>query len=213
MKDGRIYRLEADNLESGRRLADLALSSGQFEVVFRHLKAGDYLVERSVLVERKTHADLAASLIEGRLFCQAAMLARTGMRSLILVEGPASGRLPTLHPHSLLGAILSLSVIWGLPVVFSRDPEESLLILRLLAEQALASRTMALRRGGYRPRRLRRKQLYLLQGLPGVGPRLAAELLNHFGSAEKVMTAGEVLLQRVPGFGPKKARAIREVLV
>ncbi|MGD0308065.1 MAG: helix-hairpin-helix domain-containing protein [Acidobacteriota bacterium] len=59
---------------------------------------------------------------------------------------------------------------------------------------------------------MERRKLFVLQGLPGVGPKLAASLLSHFGSVENVMKAGVEALHQVRGCGPKKAAALREVL-
>jgi ERCC4-type nuclease len=44
-------------------------------VKIEHLTLGDYCVDGAVLIERKTAADFAASLIDGRLFGQAGRMA------------------------------------------------------------------------------------------------------------------------------------------
>ncbi len=56
------------------------------------------------------------------------------------------------------------------------------------------------------------RKLYMLQGLPGVGPALANRLLLEFGSVERVITADRGMLVRVRGIGPKKAQRIRNVV-
>ena len=56
------------------------------------------------------------------------------------------------------------------------------------------------------------RKLYLLQGLPGVGPALANRLLVHFGSVERVITADQGVLAEVRGIGPTKAQRIRNVV-
>ena len=56
-------------------------------VEIARLEVGDYRVERRVVVERKTVADFAASLIDGRLFQQAAALALAPERSVLVLEG------------------------------------------------------------------------------------------------------------------------------
>jgi Fanconi anemia group M protein len=206
------YKLEVDHRERLAKLAQLAIGSGLFEVSFRYLRTGDYLVNHSVLIERKSPVDLAASILDGRIFRQAAAMAHSRLRTLFLIEGTEAVVTRAFHPHSIIGACLSLAVMWRQPLLFSRDPEESLIMLQLLARQAAAPESLELMRCGYRPKRTTRRKLFVLQGLPGVGPKFAAALLCHFGSVEKIMTAEATQLMEVRGCGPKKARAIREVL-
>jgi Fanconi anemia group M protein len=55
-------------------------------------------------------------------------------------------------------------------------------------------------------------QQFIVESLPFVGPKLAKQLLTHFGSVESVFTASERDLARVEGIGPKKAKEIRKVV-
>jgi DNA excision repair protein ERCC-4 len=119
--------------------------------------------------------------------------------------------MPDVHPHALKGAMASLAVMWRLPVLWARDPEDSLSILRFLAHQ-LRSSDSGLKRYGRKPKRLTSRKLYMLQGLPGVGPALAHRLLLEFGSVERVVTAVEMELTRVRGVGRQKAARIRELV-
>ena len=64
-------------------------------------------------------------------------------------------------------------------------------------------------RPGYRPKRKRARQLFLLQGLPGVGPERAARLLERFGSVQAVVTASLDDLATVDGIGEKTAAKMR----
>jgi DNA excision repair protein ERCC-4 len=177
-----------------------------------HLTVGDYCLDRGIVVERKTHADFAVSLADGRLFPQAAKLARCPHRPVILLEGPRPARMPDVHPHALKGAMASLAVMWRLPVLCARDPEDSLRILRFLADQLSASKRRVLKRYDRKPKRLASRKLYMLQGLPGVGPSLAHRLLLEFGCVERAVTADEGALMRVRGVGREKAARIREVM-
>lgn len=65
---------------------------------------------------------------------------------------------------------------------------------------------------GYKPKRMKNRKLYILQGLPEIGPKRAKALLHHFGSVEAVMTATAEDLKKVEGIGPSIAEKIREVL-
>jgi Fanconi anemia group M protein len=51
--------------------------------------------------------------------------------------------------------------------------------------------------------------LYVLQGLPGVGPTRAERLLAAFGSVENVMAASAEALREVEGIGKKTAQSVR----
>ena len=205
------HRLRVDFAEQNAALLDLARACVDFDVQLDRLPVGDYSIDDRVIVERKTYADFATSLIDGRLFPQAAALARCPHRPVILLEGPTPPCLPNVHPHALKGAVISLAVMWRLPVLYARDPADSLRVLRDLAHQANLA-------GGYlkrydrKPKRLATRKLHLLQGLPGVGPELAHRLLEQFGSIERVITAPEDALMQVRGVGPKKAARIRQLV-
>lgn len=204
--------LQVDHSEGSARLLNLVRQSETFDVRMVHLNVGDYLIDGGVLVERKTYADFAGSLADGRLFPQAARLAQSPHRPVVLIEGPPPVRMPDIHPHALQGAIVSLALMWRLPVLHSHDPEDSLHILQCLARQASRSDRPILRRYDRKPKRLASRRLYMLQGLPGIGPELAHRLLLQFGSVERVVTADEAALTQVRGVGPNKAARIRELV-
>ena len=92
------------------------------------------------------------------------------------------------------------------------DPEDSFRVLAFLGQQLAKSNPVALKRFDRKPKRLASRKLYVLQGLPGVGPALANRLLLQFGSVEGVMTAAESMLVQVRGIGPQKARQIRRLV-
>ncbi len=208
----RRHLLRVDFSERHAALLNLARASGDFDIRLEHLAVGDYLVDGGVLVERKTYTDFATSLVDGRLFPQAAALARSPHRPVILLEGPKPPRMPDVHPHALKGAIVSLAVIWRLPVIHARNPEDALHVLRCLAHQLGRTEPGVLQRYDRKPKRLESRKIYMLQGLPGVGPALANRLLLKFGTVEHVITADESMLVQVRGIGMRKAQRIRRVV-
>jgi ERCC4-type nuclease len=64
-------------------------------------------------------------------------------------------------------------------------------------------------RHGYRPKNKRKRQLFILQGLPGIGPGRAGRLLDRFGSVEAAISASSSELQSVDGIGKSIADKIR----
>jgi ERCC4-type nuclease len=66
-----------------------------------------------------------------------------------------------------------------------------------------------MQRHGYRPKTKRKRQLFILQGLPGVGSERAERLLAMFGSVEAAISASSSELQTVDGIGKSIADKIR----
>jgi hypothetical protein len=164
-----------------------------------HRIAVDHSEERS-LIERKSAADLAASLVDGRLFPQVARLAHSNYRTLLLIEGSMPPSIPDVHPHSVEGALVSIAAMWRLPILQSSDSEQSVRMLRFLADQVRGRQEPILRRFDRKPKRLASRRLFLLQGLPGVGPALAHRLLGHFGSIERVVPTRKSIRSPVSTF-------------
>lgn len=205
------HHVQVDHSERDAPLLELIRECRAFDVQMVRLTAGDYLIDDAVLLERKTVGDFAASLVDGRLFPQASRLAHGPHRPIVLIEGPTLITMPDVHPHAIQGAIVSLAAMWRLPVLHTSGPEDSLRVVRFLANQA-GRRQPVLRRYGRKPKRLASRRIFMLQGLPGVGPALAMRLLNHLGSVERVVTADVEVLLQIRGVGPKRAARIRELV-
>ena len=180
------------------------------QVIVQRLDIGDYEVDGRLLVERKTLPDFALSIVDGRLFQQAHRLADAAWPAAMLLEGTATD-LATCHMRreALQGALITLSLIFGLPVLRSLSPEESARLMVYAGRQIRATARGAFPRHGYRPKGKRKRQLYILQGLPGIGPARAERLLERFGNVESVLRADAAQLRDVPGIGDHIADAIR----
>jgi DNA excision repair protein ERCC-4 len=204
-------RIIADDREraDGKVLAALA-ARDDVTVEVARLMVGDYRVERRVVVERKSAADFAASLIDGRLFQQAAALALAPERAVLVLEGCDQEWHDTgVRREALQGALITVGVFFGVAVLHSDAPEETARLLVYLGRQAQRAAQGGLPRPGYRPKGKRARQLFLLQGLPGVGPERAARLLERFGSVQAVVAASADDLVTVDGIGEKTAAKMR----
>ena len=102
---GPAHVLRVDFSEHKATLVDLARKCGDFDVRMDRLEVGDYCVDGGVVIERKTYVDFTMSLADGRLFPQAAALARSPHRPIVLLEGPKPPKMPDVHPHALKGAM------------------------------------------------------------------------------------------------------------
>lgn len=207
-------RIVADDRENaGGVIAELRRRPDEVALEVRRLGPGDFVVEERFVVERKTLRDFAVSVVDGRLFRQAAALAQGGRRGILILEGtvPAAAE-AGVSREALQGALITVSVFYGLAVLRARDAAETARLLVYLGRQAQRFARGGLPRPGYRPKGKRARQLFVLQGLPGVGPARAEGLLERFGSVENVAKAPAADLAAVDGIGETTAARIRWAL-
>jgi DNA excision repair protein ERCC-4 len=114
--------------------------------------------------------------------------------------------------EALQGALITVSVFYGLAVLRARDPAETARLLVYVGRQARQLARGALPRPGYRPKGKRAQQLFALQGLPGIGPGRAEKLIDRFGSLQRVATASAEDLAAIEGIGEHTAKRIRWAL-
>ena len=202
--------IHVDDRERASAVFELLGTAPNFEVTVTRLKLGDYLLDGRFLFERKTAADLAASIISARLFSQALRLATSPVRPAFIIEGTEHELARTgMSWESLQGALISVAFFWGIPVLRTRSPEESVRTMLFTAQQGRTRALSALPHAGYRPRGKRARQRYILQGLPGIGPERARRVLAHFSNVEAVMTANAETLCAVHGIGKDTAEKLR----
>lgn len=187
------------------------LESMGVEVEFKNLKAGDYLVNRELIVERKTAEDFVLSLIQGRLFSQCVRMKKRQKPLLFLIEGNPYDTDHKIDKRAIKGALVSVTLAWQIPLIFAEDKEDTARILLMGAQQQMKEQSHSYRTGRS-PKNPNKKALYFLQGLPDVGPVLAKALLDQFGSLENVVLAEESELREVEGLGKVKAERIRKFL-
>jgi len=204
-------RIIADYREFQSGIPTMLLNR-KVETKLENLLAGDYLVNDQILIERKTAEDFIQSIISNRLFYQCGKMKRkTIYHLLIIIEGNPYATSHNISHESIKGALLSVSSSWQIPVVFSQDKNETSDLLISIGNQMLHDKIPNIRRG-YKPKKMKNQQLYLLQGLPEIGPALAYRLLLHFGSIKKIMRATEKQLLMVDGIGKTKALKIVEFI-
>lgn len=173
------------------------------------LRFGDYSIGGRLSFERKSAEDLGRSIVDGRLFRQMSALRRHAERPVLLVEGLEASSSPSGVPWpAVRGALVSVAGVFGVPTLFSAGPEESAEIIVTAGRQLRRATDTAYCRPGYRPKGWRKRALFILQGLPQVGPRRAQALLEGFGSVAAVMSASAERLARVDGIGAGVAGAI-----
>jgi len=182
-----------------------ALAAAGVDLAPSQLPAGDYVLSDRLVVERKTGADLAASVKDRRLFEQIERLRAAYASVVLLVEGEPIH----ISERSWKGA-LGRALVAGVSVLPTDDPRDSAAWLVRL--HRLEGKGPSEARGRPRPRRptddLTQVAEDVLGCLPGVSTVGARRLLAHFGSLAEVFAADEAALRRVPGIGPIRGAAL-----
>ncbi len=183
------------------------------EIEARQLSVGDFILSDRIGVERKSVPDFLQSIVDKRLLDQAERLSETFKRPVLILEGEGLYSRRAIHPNAIRGALAALVVDFNIPILPTRDGEETALVLAAIArrEQVEQVREVAIR-GEPKGLTLSEQQRFVVEGLPGVSVVLAKRLLEHFGTVERVMGASVEELRQVQGIGKEKAKRIRQVL-
>jgi ERCC4-type nuclease len=210
MDPNQAFSMRVDDREVSSPVLAALRRHPEFRIQVERLTVGDYLIDDSLLFERKTLMDLAASIKDGRLFAQAERLASAGPRGALILEGTAKDLTESrMRREAIQGALVTLTLFFGLPLLRARDPDESARLMLFAARQQRSFARGAIPRHGERPRGKARLQNHILQGLPRIGPERAKRLIEHFGSIEAVIAADAQALTAVPGIGDSIAETIR----
>lgn len=120
--------------------------------------------------------------------------------------------------RQLRGLLWSLALQFGICPEWTDDPNDTIAAVQSLYQWAQKQEHLSLIR---RPKRrdawgeklsARDQAIYLLQGLPGIGPKLAGQVYDHFGFLPLVWACNEKQLAAVPGLGPRRAKRLWELL-
>ncbi len=199
-----------DSREKNIKLIE-ALEARGFVISTLNAYVGDYILSKRVCIERKSLSDFDNSVINGRLFEQLNRLKASYEMPLLLIEGRDVER--RLESRAIVGAIASVYLRYGIPFLFSSDEDESADIMYVIAKQEQSGNDSAPSlKGGRRLYELKDYQEYVVGNLPGVGPKLAMNLLKHFGSIKSIANSSIDELMEVDKIGKRKAGKIHDTL-
>ncbi len=183
------------------------------EVEFRELKVADYIV-KNVAIERKTVSDFISSMINHHLVKQLEDLQQYEKR-LLMIEGVDEQDLYTdknieeqtgMHPNSIRGFLLSIVLNYKVPIIFTKNPEDTAKFIRVLAVKKEREMGLNAKRKSFN----KKEQLqFIIESFPSIGPKTAKKLLEKFGSVKSVINASKDDLKETIG---KKGEIIYEII-
>ncbi len=179
-----------DNREKNSLVPSQLVEQG-FVLDWQQLPIGDYII-KGIVIERKTFADLQASIINKRIFSQLANLPKE--KSLLIVEGKSEY---LIKEQAIQGFLLSCALDFKVPYILTNNEQETAHYLIRLASRKPSSLSLQ----PPKPKSFPEQQAFILQSFPGIGPKTAEKLLDHFKTLENIFKASEQDLQ--PFLGKK----------
>jgi len=177
----------------------------------RQMDAGDYIISERVVVERKEAQDFISSLMDGRLFQQMGSLKSAYPRPVVIIEGESLYGIRNISKEAINGALASIVIDFGIPVLFTGNAEETAdMLVSMLKRENSEGHVVRLRgkRAGFE---IHEQMQYIIEGLPGVSGVLARRLLSHFGTIQAIANASVDELMEVNGIGKATAQGIYDI--
>ncbi len=168
-----------------------------FDVSFKQLSVGDYIVN-GVVLERKTILDLKNSIVDKRIISQLLALKQYD-RKILIIEGYfentkyAGG----IHENAVRGFLLSVALDYEVPVIFTKDAEDTAKYISVLAKKK-KKENVSLRESKVILDDYSRAK-FILEGFANIGPKKAEKLIKEFGSLKRVFNSDSKQLSLVLG--------------
>lgn len=211
-----MVKVYVDERERASGIPDI-LSNLGLTIIYKMLDVGDYIVNEYVVIERKRVDDLIHSVFDGRFFNQVTRLIEYAEKPVLIIEGNLNDvRLLTSRWRAVEAALLTAIIRYGLVAYYTNDYRHTAEVIKYIAEKLS---TEDLGRGisyskATKPKHddVREWQLFIVQSLPGIGPKLAHRLLSKFGSVRGVFNASYGELIRVEGISEDRANKIIKII-
>lgn len=166
-------------------LANLA-NEAELEII--NLEIGDYMIGNTV-IERKTFRDFVSSMLSKRLIQQLQQM-QAYENKLLVLEGKDFEELENtqINPNAIRGMILSISLDFKTPIIFTKDSEDTARFLLVLAKRQLKNPT-EMSFHSRKPMAKRKKLEYILESFSNIGPMNAKKLLKKFKTIKNIINA------------------------
>ncbi|MDD3985502.1 MAG: DEAD/DEAH box helicase, partial [Methanobacterium sp.] len=182
------------------------------EVKIKSLVVADYQISQEVAIERKTDKDFISSIMDKRLYKQAKELVENFKKPLIILEG-TNLYSSSVNPNAIRGAIASIALDFGMPIIPTRSPEDTAAMIYRIALREQKQKQLDIQlRNEKKPLTTWEQQLFIIESLPNIGPVTARKLLEEFQTVKAIVNASEEDLKKIEGIGNKIAQRIIRVI-
>jgi len=197
----------ADSREKSSRILK-ALLSKQVNLKLEQLEVADYILSDEVGVEFKTKFDFVDSIIDGRLINQIKDLKYNFKKPILILEGDEDiFSLRNIHPNSIRGMFVTIMVDYGIPIIETRNLNETVeMLITIARREQISVKKYFTPHVAKRKDTLLDEQLYFISSLPEIGLKLATELIKEFKTPKQIVNASFEDLKKVDKIGSEKAK-------
>ena len=179
------------------------------EINIMPLQVGDFLINNTI-IERKTLSDFISSMLSKRLIQQLSNMQQYNKR-LLIIEGELNKNTfenSKLNPNSIKGMILSTCLDMNIPIIRTKNSEETSIYLFLLAKRQLKKQSEISLHSRI-PKTKQEQKEYILKAFPNIGPTKSNQLLKEFKSLKNIFSSTEEELNNVL---KNRAKEFKEIL-
>lgn len=191
------------------KIVDRLRKVDNLTVEITSLETGDYVIPGKFVIERKTTADFAASILGDtkRMFYQTDRVASSGLRGILIIEGDIYKQ-TNMSLNSISGTLSYLTAIQGISIIPTLSLGHTAGMLAKLCRHSNfgLGYDPALRSIG--PKDPASAASFVLEGIPGVSSKIARALLARFGSVAGVAQATRQEIMSVKGIGDSRVDRI-----
>jgi len=198
------------DIHEPKEIADL-LERMLVPVIIKSITPGDYVIG-NIGIERKSVSDFHQSIIKRRIFDQVCRLREAYEKSILIVEGDLYSLFDERGFKQYLGALASIIIDFDTPVIFTRNKVETAYMLRSIWVRMVKEEKQTIVR--FKPKIISEdeRKMFILQGFPDVGPKLAERILEKFGTLRNFFNASISQLMSIEGIGERKAEEIYKLI-
>ncbi len=209
-KENKVLIL-VDYREKGSPVIKQLLEQG-INVKLEMLNSADFILSHNCGVEFKTTQDFVNSIIDGRIIEQMKKLKQKFEKPVLIIEGEEDiYSLRNIHPNSIRGMIAAITTGYGIPIIRSKNAEDTAGILFSIANRE-QNKDSSFNIHFTKPGSIEEQLEFIVSSLPNIGPQLAKELLSVFGSVKNIINANIEDLSKVKGIGDKTARQLKDLI-
>ncbi|MEK6914435.1 MAG: ERCC4 domain-containing protein [Nanoarchaeota archaeon] len=207
-KKNKIPLIIADIHEKNSLVISELYKSPEISLEIKSLKIADYII-KDIAIERKTVSDLISSMINKRLIQQLKQI-KIYNKSLLIIEGDLDKVIDEENNISkaLRGLLISISINHKIPIIRTKDYEDTAKYLITLAKQQLKEK-IEISLHSRIPKTKKEQKSYVLESFPNVGPVKAKKLIEKFNNLLNIINATEEDLKPIL---KKRAKEFKDLI-